>query len=111
MLDPHGDLVRAVIARVPAHRVEDVVAFDPADKEFPFALNLLDAADEQERDRVVNETVMALARYFPASWGPRLERILTFTLYSVLEAVPDATLVDVERTLIDRDFRRRVVEG
>ncbi len=52
---------------------------------------------------------MALERYFPASWGPRLERILTFTLYSVLDTIPGATLADVERMLTDETFRKQVV--
>jgi len=80
------------------------------DTRFPFALNLLEAADTEERERIVAETLMSLERYFPASWGPRLERILTFTLYMVLEAVPGATLADVERMLIDHEFREEVIQ-
>lgn len=53
---------------------------------------------------------MALERYFPASWGPRLERILKFALHSVLEAVPHATLADVQRVLTESRFREQVVE-
>ena len=104
VLDPHGDLIKAVLRRVPPDRVNDVILFDPADKEYPFALNILEAK-ESERDRIVSETLMALERYFPASWGPRLERILTFTIHTVLEAIPGATLADVERMLVDESFR------
>ncbi len=104
VLDPHGDLIKAVLKRVPTDRVADVVLFDPADEEYPFALNILEAK-ESERDRIVSETLMALERYFPASWGPRLERILTFTIHTVLEAIPGATLADVERMLVDESFR------
>jgi hypothetical protein len=88
--------------------VKDVILFDPADEEFPFALNILEAK-ESERDRIVSETLMALERYFPASWGPRLERILTFTIQTVLEAIPGATLADVERVLVDESFRAATV--
>jgi hypothetical protein len=109
LLDPHGDLVRAVMRQIPESRVDDVVLFDPADKEYPFALNILDAADDSERERIVDETVMALERYFPASWGPRLERILRFTLLTVLHAIPGATLADVEHMLTDEQFRGKVI--
>lgn len=109
LLDPHGDLVRAVLRRIPEERIDDVILFDPTDEKYPFALNILDAKDHKERERIVAETLMALMRYFPGSWGPRLERILTFTLYTVLEAVPGATLADVERMLIDEEFRAQVL--
>lgn len=109
LLDPHGDLVKAVLRRIPPARQDDVILFDPADVEFPFALNILDAADDSEQERIVAETVMALERYFPASWGPRLERILTYTIHTVLHALPGATLADVERMLTDEEFRDEVV--
>ncbi|MDB5342004.1 MAG: hypothetical protein JWP89_381 [Schlesneria sp.] len=109
VLDPHGDLINDVLCRIPEERIDDVVLFDPTDDQFPVALNILEARDETERERIVAETVMSLERYFPSSWGPRLERILTFTLYSVLDAIPGATLADVERMLTDQKFREEVI--
>lgn len=109
VLDPHGDLVADVLKRIPEHRVNDVILFDPTDKEYPFGLNILDAKDFTEAERIVTETVMALERYFPSSWGPRLEQILTSTLYTVLNAIPGATLADVERMLTDPVFRDQTV--
>ena len=109
LLDPHGDLVQAVLKRIPENRLADVILFDPADEEYPFALNILEAKDEAERERIVQETVMSLERYFPSSWGPRLERILTYTIHTVLHAVPGATLADVERMLTDEAFRKQVL--
>jgi len=109
VLDPHGDLINAVLPRIPHHRVDDVILFDATDEEFPFALNILSAADARERERIVSETLMSLERYFPDSWGPRLERILTFAIHTVLAVDPSATLNDVERMMIEDDFRRSVI--
>lgn len=109
VLDPHGDLIHDILQRIPQERIDDVVLFDPTDGQFPVALNILEASDENERERIVAETVMSLERYFPSSWGPRLERILTFTLYSVLDAIPGATLADVERMLTDNRFREDTI--
>ena len=86
-----------------------MVLFNAADTEYPFALNILEAHDEAERERIVAETIMALERYFPASWGPRLERILQYTLRTVLHAVPGATLADVEQMLTDSEYREEVL--
>jgi hypothetical protein len=110
LLDPHGDLVKAVLRRIPETRIDDVVLFDAADKEYPFALNILEAHNEEERQRIVAETLMALERYFPASWGPRLEHILRYTLLTVLHAVSGATLADVELMLTDVEYRNAVLE-
>ena len=109
LLDPHGDLVKVVARRIPETRINDVVLFNAADTEYPFALNILEAHDETERERIVAETIMALERYFPASWGPRLERILQYTLRTVLHAVPGATLADVEQMLTDSAYRESVL--
>lgn len=109
VLDPHGDLIRAVLRQIPKHRVKDVILFDPTDDDFPFPLNLLDAHDEKERERIVAETVMSMERYFPSNWGPRLAQILEFTLYTVLESIPGATLADIERMLMDEEFRDQVI--
>ena len=105
LLDPHGDLVKVILRHIPRTRIDDVVLFDASDTEFPFALNILEARDEAERERIVAETIMALERYFPASWGPRLERILQYTIRTVLHAIPGATLADVEQLLTDTEFR------
>lgn len=110
LLDPHGDLLKGVMRRIPPERVDDVVLFDPVDEGFPFSLNILAASGRKERERLVEETVTSLRQHFPDSWGPRLQRILTFTLRTVLDAIPDATLADVERMLIDARFRDYVIE-
>jgi len=110
LLDPHGDLLKAVLRRIPERRIEDVVLFDAADTAYPCAVNVLEAHDETERERIVAETIMALERYFPASWGPRLERILQYTIRTVLHAIPGATLADVEQMLTDTDYRDGVLE-
>src|SRR3972149_8630737 len=47
LLDPHGDLVKEVLARIPEGRAEDVILFDPADTDFPMGLNLFECSDPQ----------------------------------------------------------------
>ena len=50
VLDPHGDLVDAVVARMPREREGDVVLFDPADPEYVVGWNILGASSELERE-------------------------------------------------------------
>src|SRR3972149_11285409 len=45
LMDPHGDLVEAVLQRIPERRLDDVILFDPADIDYPFGLNLFECDD------------------------------------------------------------------
>jgi type IV secretory pathway TraG/TraD family ATPase VirD4 len=53
LLDPKGDLVQAVLERVPEHRRRDVVVLDPADTSRPVGLNPLRSATGASAEVVV----------------------------------------------------------
>src|ERR1700680_3794594 len=40
LLDPHGDLTNAVLARLPDRREHDVILLDLAEYRYPFGINL-----------------------------------------------------------------------
>src|SRR5947207_2476505 len=42
VLDPHGDLTRDILARVPEEREQDVILLNPLDADYPFGLNLFE---------------------------------------------------------------------
>ncbi len=71
LLDPHGDLIKDVLCRIPPHRVDDVILFDPADEEYPFALNIFEARGERERDRVIAEFLDGPPEILPEPVGGR----------------------------------------
>lgn len=74
VLDPHGGLVDAVLASREA--LDDrIVVVSPAEREFPVGLDLLDAADEEEQDLVVQFFLDLLGRLFLAEHqGPVLQQ-------------------------------------
>ena len=41
-MDPHGDAVEKLLDYIPSSRINDVVYFNPADLDYPIALNILD---------------------------------------------------------------------
>ena len=43
LLDPEGDLAKAVLRQIPKEREGDAVYIDVADREYPFPLNILSA--------------------------------------------------------------------
>ncbi|MGB2713697.1 MAG: type IV secretion system DNA-binding domain-containing protein [Vicinamibacterales bacterium] len=111
LLDPHGDLVEDVLARIPEQRVDDVILFDPADIDHPFGLNLFECPDPNDPklvDRVCSEIVLTFKKLFPDFWGPRMEDLIRHSVLT-LTATPDATMLDMLPLLTDADARARYV--
>lgn len=112
VVDPHGDLIEDIMMHIPPERADDVVLFDPRDKERPIGFNILETRDEAQKDLVVNEVVQVLqklaARLNPESVGPMFEHYLRNALLALVED-PDATLIDIPRMFVDEDFRKRII--
>src|SRR5207302_10902941 len=100
LVDPHRDLARATLARVPPERRGDVVYLDAGDMVRPFGLNLIDAGLGWRRDQAVESTLDVFRRQFEGFWGPRMSNVFRWAL---------ATLFEVNRKicLADPDGRAR----
>lgn len=113
LLDPHGDLVDAVLARVPPDREADVVLLDLADDGYPFGLNLFECADLTDRKlvgRVATQAVEVFEKLWgDISWGPQLAQVLRNCAYTLI-ANQGYTMTEIRRLLLDSRFRERLVE-
>lgn len=109
VLDPHGDLIDELLDFVPEERINDVVIFNPADVDFPVSLNMLQLVDPRQRSLMADSLVDVFKKYFAESWGPRLEYILKNCVLTLLE-VPGTTLLSITRLLIDRNYRKFIVD-
>ncbi len=108
VIDPHGDYAMSTLKRIPAHRAQDVIYFNPADTEFPIAFNPMEVPDPMLRTHTASELIGVLKRMFE-SWGPRLEYILRYSLLALLE-YPESTMLDITRLLTDKAFRKTVMQ-
>ncbi len=109
IIDPHGDLCDIILNYIPKHRINDVIYFNPADKDYPIIINPLEVTNKEEAELVVSGIVSIFNKIFGFSWGPRLEYILRNSLFT-LALVPNSTLKDVTLLLTNRAFRSRVEE-
>jgi len=115
IVDPHGDLAESILDFIPSDRVNDVVYFDPSDAGFPIAFNVLGTVDpsdprfDQEKSLVSSGLVGVFKKIWADSWGPRLEYILRNTILALLDT-PGNTLLGIPRILVDKQFRKRIVE-
>ncbi len=108
IIDPHGDLCEVILDYIPSRRINDVVYFNPADRERPVKMNVLEVKNKEQRELVVSGIVAIFHKLYGNSWGPRLEYILRNTLLTLSE-VEGMTLVEVPRLLTDDKFRERVL--
>ncbi|MEO8394370.1 MAG: DUF87 domain-containing protein, partial [Chloroflexota bacterium] len=112
LLDPHGDLCEDVLARIPAHRADDVILLDPSDAERPIGLNILNAETEADQQRVINEFIGLLMRLYDphnqAIVGPIFQQSVRNAMLAAM-ALPDGTLIDVYRLLSDPQYIKRVL--
>ena len=108
-IDPHGDSIDYILDKIPLHRKEDLIYFNPSDTEFPIGLNVMQS-ENGEQDFLICSSIMSVfKRIWSGMWSSRMEYILNNTILALLEQ-KDATLIGVIKMLSDNDYRDQVVK-
>ncbi len=107
-IDPHGDTAEKLLDYIPSNRINDVVYFNPADLEFPVGFNILESVTEDQKHLVSNGLMGVFKKIWPDVWSARMEYILQNCVMALLD-YPGATLLGINRLLVDDDYRKRVV--
>ncbi|MDQ5958061.1 MAG: hypothetical protein QG665_408 [Patescibacteria group bacterium] len=112
VIDPHGELVEKVLERVPTHRLEDVIVFNPGDVARPLGLNMLEYnfARPEEKTFIVNEIQSIFNRLFDKeTMGPMFEQYMRNALLLLMEDAKyePATLMEVPRIFTDPAYRNK----
>lgn len=114
VVDPHGDLIEELLQRIPPHRADDVILFDPADDERPIGLNLLEWRTESHKHQIVNEFIGLLIRmYDPMQQGivgPRFQHNVRNAMLTAM-SIEGGTLIEVVRVLSDRRYVAQILPG
>lgn len=108
LIDPHGDIAERILDYIPKGRINDVVYFDPADELYVTAFNPLQDIPENQQHLVVAGLLAMFKKIWMDSWGPRLEYILRYALFTLF-TYPQATLLDIQPLLTNYAFRRKVL--
>ena len=108
LIDPHGDLVDEVLARMPVQRHKDLVLIDPADPAFTVGFNVLHAKTDLERQLLSSDLVATFKR-LSTSWGDQMTSVLGNAVLAFLEHPEGGTLADLRRFLVEPAFRKRHV--
>jgi hypothetical protein len=108
-IDPHGSTAEKLLEFVPQDRIQDVLYFAPFDIEHPVGFNVMEDVGFDKRHLVVAGLMSSFKRVWVDAWSSRMEYILQNVLLALLE-YPDSTLVDINRMLINKEFRNKVLD-
>ncbi|MFA6250879.1 MAG: type IV secretion system DNA-binding domain-containing protein, partial [Candidatus Shapirobacteria bacterium] len=110
VIDPHGDLCNTILDYIPSNRVNDCCYFNPADPDYVYPLNVLEAQNESQKELVASGVISIFKKlYGTVSWGPRLEHILRNSVLTLVNT-PDSNLSHVVEILTNDTFRHRVMD-
>jgi len=108
VIDPHGDLIRDIVANAPNR--EDIVIVDLTDPNYVIGFNPL----EQQRGIDPYTQALELVEVFRKIWDltdattPRLLEILRNSVYTLIEA--GGTMLDIEPLLTNQAFRSETIK-
>ncbi len=109
VIDPHGDLVEAVMRFIPASRTNDVILFDPADRDYPVSFNMLNCPNPEQRPLVASGLMSVFKKLWPDAFSGRMEYILRNALLALLDA-ENNSMLGIMRIFVDDAFRAKIME-
>lgn len=111
VIDPHGDLCNTILNYIPASRINDCCYFNPADPDYVYPLNVLEAENDSQKELVASGVISIFKKlYGNISWGPRLEHILRNAVLTLVNT-PGSDLTHIVEILTNRSFREKTVAG
>lgn len=108
-IDPHGDVIEAILDFIPEERMEDAVLIDPSDTDWPVSFNPLQKVPPEMKHQMAQGLIEVMEKQFGANWTPRLEHVFRFTTLALLD-YPEATMRGMISMLSDRPYRQKVIE-
>lgn len=110
VVDPHGELVEAVLSTIPPERMKDVIYFNPADTEYHIGFNVLELIDPKYKHLVASGLMGIFTKIWANAWSARMEYILNNCILALLDT-SGTTLLGIPRMLVDKDYRQKIISN
>lgn len=104
ILDPHGDLAKDILDKIPVQRMGDVINFNASDPALTLKYNPFKRVSYEKRSLVASGIMEVFKKLWADAWGVRLEHILRNCILALLDQ-PSASVADIPRILLEKDFR------
>ena len=109
IIDPHGDLCSTILDYIPSNRINDCCYFNPADPDYVYPLNVLEAKNESQAELVASGVLSIFKKLYGTSWGPRLEYILRNAIITLVNT-PGSDMTHIVEILTSKEYRAKVVD-
>lgn len=110
VVDPHGDLVKAIMKSIPEERKKDIIFFDPTVTK-DILINIIEVHPDfpEQRTFVFNELMKIFSDLYNMSnvSGPAFELYFKNSLFLIMER--GGKLADLFPFFLDKDFREDVL--
>lgn len=117
VLEPHEDLTKDILIRVPDNREGDVILIDPLDP-WPFGLNMMETSGKPEDVEVDAGRVMGIfAKAMGSTWDSavRMKRMMGNAVQTIMRVVPARkeipTILHLQAFLTNPTYRQYIIEG
>ena len=106
VIDPHGDLVADILARVPPRHADRIHVLRLADRAHPRGFNFFECRTAEDAQLVTSEFVALFEDLWPRFTGPRMRDILRYSMLTMLSNPEPQTVLELDRILSDQAFRK-----
>jgi len=109
-IDPHGDTAEKILSKIPAHRSEDVVYFNPGDTNYPLGFNIMefDHDHPEQKDFIIQEAISMLYKLYDPQHqgiiGPRYEHWFRNAALTVMADPEGGTFIEIPKVFTDNDY-------
>jgi len=104
VIDPKGDLVNDILARMPEERDSDVVIIDPSD---PCPVGFNPFTYKESPTNVADAILAVFKDVFSENWGIRSQDVMSAALLTLAQ-VPGSSLLMLPQMLTDEVFRKKI---
>lgn len=109
VLDPHGDLAREALTRIPRRRKGDLTLFSPASSPLSFNVFRQGRRLHPSPSLLTSELISTFRAQWSSSWGPRLEHVLRNAILAIASD-QRANLLFLYHFLTNESLREKVIE-
>lgn len=113
-IDPHGDGIDWLLEKIPPHRAEDVIFWNPGDFDKPFGFNVLENRSEEEKHFIANAFYKMIQKLFDPNnqgiTGPLLERAMRSVLLTAMAKKGGSLIEAMKCLLLDWDVINDLIQ-
>jgi hypothetical protein len=111
VLDPHGQLIENIIARMHASHLSRTYFLDLTDDDYPFGFNIFTPSESRREPTITINRVMSIfEKLWPSETrGLFLPMLLQNVTETLIEHADTMTIADIPALLLDADYRAEKV--